>query len=233
MSWLTHDDWRALWEERTLWIYNSSLTISLSSGVIWNRSVDLTELKNEAGGRRKRKIEKDSIAKNKKQKKKLSPTRVRIPFGSHLKIKIQSGGCLSSLMDQNREAQVHRFRGGCTSSSSGTAGGWFPTPLRWVGLSGLSWWRAGGEPRCWRPSARMAGGRPRRRAGRGTWEGEGGHKRRRYWSGSRLKAGFLVRINPRFTYAKLNRSTNCTVMWPETSLFGYLVIDGQQILLQS
>lgn len=134
-------------------------------------------------------------------------------------------------MDQNREAQVHRFRGGCTSS--GTAGGWFPTPLRWVGLSGLSWWRAGGEPRCWRPSARMAGGRHRRRAGRDTWEGEGEHKRRRHWSGSRLKVGFLVRINPRFTYAKLNRSTKCTVMWLETLLFVYLVIDGQQILLQS
>lgn len=33
--------------------------------------------------------------------------------------------------------------------------------------------------------------------------GEGEHKRRRYWSGSRLKVRFLIRINQRFIDALL------------------------------
>lgn len=42
------------------------------------------------------------------------------------------------------------------------------TPLRWVCPFYPSLWRAGGEPRYWRPSVRMVGGHPQRRAGRDT-----------------------------------------------------------------
>lgn len=50
----------------------------------------------------------------------------------------------------------------------GVGAGRSVTPLRWVCPFYPSLWRAGGEPRYWRPSVRMVGGHPQRRGGRDT-----------------------------------------------------------------